>query len=164
MVEPLGTCWRAVAESKIDVGADVLILGGGPIGLGVVACCKAKGARSIIVSEVAAERRALATLFGATQVVNPLTEDVVAVTKAASSDGGGATASFDCAGLQQTIEVACRAVRPRGIVVNVAIWEKPVSFDLNLLCFGERRLHAGKSAHSPTACLPDCLSTLPNVV
>lgn len=122
----------------------MLILGAGPIGLGVVQCCKAKGARSIVVGEVAAERQALAKKFGATQVVNPVTEDLVAAVKAASKDGAGATASFDCAGLQKTLEAACLATRPRGMIVNVAIWEKAVPFDPNLLVFGERKLHAGK--------------------
>ncbi|KAK2005857.1 hypothetical protein LZ32DRAFT_642173 [Colletotrichum eremochloae] len=142
LVEPLATAWRAVVESDIKPGANVLILGAGPIGLGVIQCCKAKGATTIVVAEVADERQAMAKSFGATHVFNPLDVDLVAAVKAASPDGQGSIASFDCAGLQSTLQAACLATRPRGMVINVAIWEKEVLFNPNLLIFGERKFHS----------------------
>ncbi|CAH0055985.1 unnamed protein product [Clonostachys solani] len=138
LVEPLATCWRAVVRSGIKNGDDVLVFGAGPIGLGVIQCCKAQGANNIIVAEVAVERRRLAKEFGATLVFNPLESDIVRETKKATHREQGADASFDCAGLEATLKAACLATRPRGVIVNVAIWEKPIEFNPNLLVFGER--------------------------
>lgn len=36
-----------------------------------------------------------------------------------------------------SLETACNAIRPRGTVVNVAIWEKAVPFNPNMLVFKE---------------------------
>lgn len=44
---------------------------------------------------------------------------------------------FDCAGVPASFETACKAIKARGTVVNVAIWEKPVSFNPNSLVFNE---------------------------
>lgn len=46
---------------------------------------------------------------------------------------------FDCAGVPASIKTACTAVRSRGTVVNVAIWEKDVPFNPNMLVFREGR-------------------------
>lgn len=143
LVEPLATCWRAVSESSIQPGDDVLIFGAGPIGLGVIQCCKARDAKRIIVAEVAAQRQVLAKQFGATHVIDPLKQDIVQEAKDLSDDGQGPQISIDCAGLAATLKSACLATRPRGIIVNVAIWEKAIEFNPNLLVFGERRYHSG---------------------
>jgi threonine dehydrogenase-like Zn-dependent dehydrogenase len=62
-----------------------------------------------------------------------------------SDDGQGPQISIDCAGLAATLKSSCLATRPRGIIVNVAIWEKAIDFNPNLLAFGERRYHSGMS-------------------
>lgn len=54
-------------------------------------------------------------------------------------DGDGADIVFDCAGLPVTLETACNAIKSRGTVVNVAIWEKAVPFNPNWLVFREGR-------------------------
>jgi threonine dehydrogenase-like Zn-dependent dehydrogenase len=46
-----------VDASPIEHDDAVLVLGAGPIGLGVVQCAKARGATTIIVAEVARERQ-----------------------------------------------------------------------------------------------------------
>ena len=151
LVEPLATSWRAVTESGIRPGDHVLIFGAGPLGLGVIQCCKARGAKKIIVAEVSSRRQMLAREFGATHVVDTNEEDIVKVARDLSDDGQGPQISIDCAGLAVTLKSACLATRPRGIVVNVAIWEKAVEFNPNLLVFGERRYHSGTCLHSPAA-------------
>lgn len=39
--------------------------------------------------------------------------------------------------LQNSLNTACQAVKARGVVVNVAIWEKEVPFQPNMLTFKE---------------------------
>lgn len=125
LVEPLAVAWHAVDQYPIKKGDSALVLGAGPIGLGVIQCLKARGAGRIIVAEVAAERQNFAKLFGATDVLDPRTEDVVKRCKEMCA-GQGPHMALDAAGVPASLKTAALAVRARGTVVNVAIWEKEV--------------------------------------
>lgn len=122
----------------------MLVLGAGPIGLGVIQCLKARGANKIIVAEVAAERQNFAKYFGATHVLDPRHDDIVAKSKELC-EGRGPNIAMDCAGVAASIKTATLAVRAQGRIVNVAIWEKEVPFQPNNLVFGEKKYSAGKS-------------------
>ncbi|KAG9771196.1 sorbitol dehydrogenase, partial [Aureobasidium melanogenum] len=140
LVEPLSVAWHAVAASPlVEIGpknASVLVLGGGPIGLAVVQVLVAHGTKKIIMSEIAAQRQAFAREFGAHHVLAPNVYDVVGVSRELCH-GEGPDIVFDCAGVPASFESACKAIKARGTVVNVAIWEKPVSFNPNSLVFNE---------------------------
>lgn len=123
LVEPLAVAWHAVDATYIEKGDDALVLGAGPIGLGVIQCLKARGANQIFVAEVAAERQNFAKHFGATHIFDPTKEDVVARCKELTG-GRGPQIALDCAGVAASIKTATLAVRARGRIVNVAIWEK----------------------------------------
>jgi len=112
------------------------VLGGGPIGLAVVQTLVAHGTKKIIMSEIAAQRQAFAREFGAHHVLAPNVYDLVAVSRELCR-GEGPDIVFDCAGVPASFDTACRAIKPRGTVVNVAIWEKGVTFDPNVLVFKE---------------------------
>jgi threonine dehydrogenase-like Zn-dependent dehydrogenase len=137
LVEPLAVAWHAVsAAPSLRPEHTVLVLGGGPIGLAVVQCLVAKGVKQIIVSEVATRRQTFAKNFGAHRVLNPKSDDVVAMVRELSG-GRGADVVFDCAGLKASLDTACDAVKTRGHVVNVAIWEREIPFQPNKLVFKE---------------------------
>jgi threonine dehydrogenase-like Zn-dependent dehydrogenase len=143
LVEPLAVAWHAVDQYDIQKGDSALVLGAGPIGLGVVQCLKARGAEIIIVAEVAKQRQDYATHFGATHILDPRTDDVVTKCKELC-DGQGPKVALDCAGVAASIKTAALAVRARGTVVNVAIWEKEVPVQPNWFVFGEKQFKAGK--------------------
>ena len=128
--------------AQLQSGEDALVLGAGPIGLGVIQCLKAQGANRIVVAEVAKERQSFAKHFGATHIFDPRHEDVVAKCKELT-DGRGVHVSLDCAGVAASVKTACLAVRAQGRIVNVAIWEKEVAFNPNNLVFGEKKYSAG---------------------
>lgn len=133
----MAVAWHAVKRSPFKKGDAVLILGGGPIGLAVVQSLVARGAEKIIVSEVAPKRREFAKEFGAHYVIDPIRDDVVAKVLEIC-DGRGVNVAFDAAGVQAGLDKAILAVRPRGTLVNIAVWERPISFDPNALTFRER--------------------------
>ncbi|KAF2086842.1 GroES-like protein [Saccharata proteae CBS 121410] len=144
LVEPLSVAWHAVDSvptTDLNSSSTVLVLGGGPIGLAVVQCLKARGAGKVIMSEIAAQRQAFAREFGADHVLCPKTYDLVALSRELSG-GKGPDVVFDCAGVAASLTTACMAVRARGTVVNVAIWEKPVPFQPNMLVFKEAKYAA----------------------
>ena len=130
--------WHAVNTSPYKKGDSVLILGGGPIGLAVIQCLKVKGCEKIIVSEVAPRRKEFAKQFGAHYVLDPTKEDIVAQVREIC-DGRGANIAFDAAGVQAALDQAILAIRARGTLVNIAVWEKAVALHPKDLVFRERR-------------------------
>lgn len=125
LVEPLAVAWHGVNQSPLREGDSAIVMGAGPIGLGVIQCLKARGAKNIIVVEIAKERQNFAKHFGATHLIDPRHEDAVKRAKEIC-DGQGPQVAFDAAGLAITLKSAALAVRARGTIVNLAIWEKEV--------------------------------------
>jgi (R,R)-butanediol dehydrogenase / meso-butanediol dehydrogenase / diacetyl reductase len=62
---------------RADLGQSALIIGAGPIGLAVLLCLKAFGAKMILISEIAAMRKEQAEKFGVDAVLDPTQVDVV---------------------------------------------------------------------------------------
>ncbi|USP81822.1 uncharacterized protein yc1106_09096 [Curvularia clavata] len=141
LVEPLSVAWHAVSAAPLMPDSIVLVLGGGPIGLAIVQCLVAKGVQKIIMSEISGARQRFAREFGAHHVLCPKTYDIVKMSRALSNERGPDVV-FDCAGVPASLNTACMAVKPRGTIVNVAIWEKEVPFNPNLLVFRESKYTA----------------------
>ncbi|KAF2768070.1 GroES-like protein [Teratosphaeria nubilosa] len=137
LVEPLAVGWHAVNMSPFKPTDSVLVLGGGPIGLAVIQALRARGARQIIVSEVAAMRKEFAADFGAHIVLDPTKDDIVTRCKELTG-GRGVDVTYDAAGVQPGLDQAILALRARGTHVNIAIWEKRCTIFPNDLVFRER--------------------------
>ncbi|MCT8389807.1 2,3-butanediol dehydrogenase [Leuconostoc holzapfelii] len=127
-IEPTAVAVQAVKEGGLRFGEKVVIFGAGPIGVLVAAAAKAAGATKIVAVDLSEVRLKKALEMGATDAVNP---GEVADTIAAIHDiiPGGADVSFEVAGVQPTFEQAIDATRPRGTMVIVSIFAKPISFD-----------------------------------
>lgn len=138
LVEPLSVGWHAVAISPFQPGDAALVLGGGPIGLSVIQALKARGCDKIIVSEVSSMRKDYARDFGAHYILDPTKDDIVKRCRELV-DGKGVHLAFDAAGVQAALNEAVRAVRARGTVVNIAIWEKPFQLQPSDMIFRERK-------------------------
>lgn len=78
LVEPVGIAVHAVNKSSISSGDVAVIVGCGPIGLGLIAVLRARGVRHIVASDLSPKRRELAGIMGATLVVDARAESVVA--------------------------------------------------------------------------------------
>lgn len=123
MVEPLAVGLHAVTKSDMPVGARVLVIGAGPIGLSVTAFAQLRGAASVVVSERAPARREAAASFGASAVIDPTkTEDVGA--EFARLAGGPPDVIFECVGVPGLIQNAINLSRPRGTIVVVGVCMK----------------------------------------
>lgn len=141
LVEPLAVGWHAVTQSPLKSTDDILILGGGPIGIAVIQALRARGCGKIIVSEISTSRQKFAKHFGADEVLDPRKDDVVKKVQGITN-GEGVDIVFDCAGVAVGLETACKAIKVKGTVVNVAIWEKAVPFQPNDLVFREGKFVA----------------------
>lgn len=128
IIEPLAVGRHALAISEIqDFGKlSILVLGGGPVGISTLYNLRAAGASKVFVSEPTAKRQER-TRELASEVFNPLLVDVAEECRKRTDDRG-VDMVFDCAGVPAAMTAGMDAVRRRGMYVNVAGWEQPVSF------------------------------------
>lgn len=117
LVEPFTVAYGATDE--IDGSDDVIVFGGGPIGLCAVASASAKGGRVILV-EPDASRRDIGVQLGADVTVDPIGIDIVDHLLGLT-DGRGATRIVEATGrpdvMAQTLEVAAYG----GYITNIGI-------------------------------------------
>ena len=71
LTEPMAVAWHAVQRGEVRKRDVAIVIGCGPVGLGVILCLKAKGVRTVVASDYSAGRRALAASCGADVVVDP---------------------------------------------------------------------------------------------
>jgi threonine dehydrogenase-like Zn-dependent dehydrogenase len=71
LVEPMAVAWHAVQRGEVKAKDVAIVVGCGPVGLGVILCLKAKGVRTVVASDFSPGRRALATACGADIVIDP---------------------------------------------------------------------------------------------
>jgi 2-desacetyl-2-hydroxyethyl bacteriochlorophyllide A dehydrogenase len=118
LTEPLAVGAHAARMAGNLLGARVLVIGAGPIGLAVTLFARVAGARHVVVSEIAPVRREHAVGLGAA-VVDPAAEPVAAAY--ARIAGGAPDIIFECVGVQSMLR-QCIDIAPlhgRIIVVGV---------------------------------------------
>jgi threonine dehydrogenase-like Zn-dependent dehydrogenase len=71
LTEPMAVAWHAVRRGDVGKRQVAIVIGCGPVGLGVILMLKARGVRTVVASDLSAGRRALATACGADVVVDP---------------------------------------------------------------------------------------------
>jgi Zn-dependent alcohol dehydrogenase len=102
----------------VEEGSTVLVTGAGGIGLSIVQGARLAGAAHILVSDPVAERREVASRLGATQTIDPTSEDVVA-TAIAETRGLGVDYAFDAVGSADLVVSCIQATRKGGSIVLV---------------------------------------------
>ena len=112
-----GTAYGAL--KRLDLAGDetIAIFGQGPVGLSATQLAKAMGAR-VIALDISEERRDLARQFGADEVVDPLSNDVVEAIRDLTH-GEGAQKSLDCSSNPEARRDAVRSVRTWGTACYV---------------------------------------------
>ncbi|HEX5225532.1 MAG TPA: zinc-binding dehydrogenase [Solirubrobacteraceae bacterium] len=74
LTEPMAVGLHAVARGEVKKRDVAIVIGCGPIGLAVICMLKARGVRTVVASDFAPGRRALASACGADVVVDPASE------------------------------------------------------------------------------------------
>lgn len=103
--------------ARVPPGATVLVIGLGGIGLSIVQGARIAGASRIIAADPLPARREAAQRLGATDLLDPGADDVVARTQALTEVG--ADYAFDAVGRGTLVQTALAAVRNGGTVVCV---------------------------------------------
>ena len=130
LAEPMAVAVHAVRRAPQLLGASVMVLGAGPIGLGVLQAASAAGATTTIVTEVSPARREAAAKLGATAVVDPANDDVRAAVRDVSREGVDVV--FETTANDTALGQGLAALRPRGTLVSVAGWGELARVDMGL--------------------------------
>lgn len=119
LVEPLAVGLHAVKRANLRPGANVLIVGGGPVGLSVALWLKFFGARNIVVSDLIASRAEGAGQFGATAAIDASKEDVSE--RFLELTGGSPDVVFDAVGVPGSMQTSIGYAPINGRVVVVGL-------------------------------------------
>jgi L-iditol 2-dehydrogenase len=119
LCEPLAIAAYAVREAQMPEGAEVAILGAGPIGLSCLITAQAENAKTCYVTEKVKERVEVAAANGATWVGSPDEEDIVK--EILERQPAGMDVVFECAGQQETIDQAVELLKPGGRLMLIGI-------------------------------------------
>jgi (R,R)-butanediol dehydrogenase/meso-butanediol dehydrogenase/diacetyl reductase len=147
LVEPMAVAWHAVGQSGVQPGQAALIVGAGPIGIGIWFALRARGVDLVLVSEPSGSRRETMQQLGATNLVDP-TQDDLASRVAELTDGHGADVAFDAAGAGVATLSALTSLTPGGRLVIVALHEKGFDFNPTVLVMSETSV-VGALAYLP---------------
>ncbi|MGD9812564.1 MAG: alcohol dehydrogenase catalytic domain-containing protein [Sphingobium sp.] len=113
-VEPVAVGIHAVAKAAMTVGAKVLIIGAGPVGLAVAACARLGGAANVVVAARTDRRAQLALTMGASEF---MLADEKLGDNFAKLAGGMPEIVVECAGVPGMMDLAAGLAAPRGRVV-----------------------------------------------
>jgi S-(hydroxymethyl)glutathione dehydrogenase/alcohol dehydrogenase len=105
--------------ARIEVGSTTVVIGCGGVGLSCVQGAAIAGASRVIAVDMMPQKLALATRFGATDVVNAKDGDPVQQVK--DLLGGGVDYSFEAIGLKQTTEQAWQMLKNGGTATVIGM-------------------------------------------
>ena len=130
LAEPLSVGAHGVALAAPERGDDVLVIGGGIIGIGAALAARRRTDGDVVVLEPRVERRDLCGRLGLTAV--------------APAEVLGGSRQFDvaldCVARPETLAGAIGAVPPRGTVVLVGIWEDEIPLPVSTVVGRETRI------------------------
>ena len=138
LVEPMSVAYHAATLGEPNADGTSMVFGAGPIGIGLWFALRGKGVEDVFVVEPSATRRASIEALGA-RTLDPTAVDVPAFI-ADHTNGAGADAVFDAAGVTPAVETALACVGARRPMVSVAIYEKPLTTPLLNLVMNESRI------------------------
>ena len=116
LTEPLACVVHSIGRANIQLGEDVVVIGGGIMGQYHVMLAKRKGAR-VILSEVDKTRAELAKKLGADIVFNPMEADPVEFVKAVT-EGRGADVVFNTTAIPSVVSQALEMTGKAGRMIQ----------------------------------------------
>lgn len=130
-VEPFACVLNSIERGQIELGDDVVVIGGGVMGILHVIAAKMSGAR-VILSEPDTERAKMAKRYGADIVLNPMEVDVVEEVKKMTG-GEGANVVFNTTPITA---LAAQAIAMTGMMGRMVQYssmhpDNPIEVSLN---------------------------------
>lgn len=118
-----------VINGQVAPGKDVMIVGAGPVGMGVLLTAQFYSPANIIVVDMDDNRLDMAKRMGATHTINPGKESLEDLLATLTS-GRGVDTAIEAVGLPATWELCSNSVKEGGHIAIVGVHGKPVEFEL----------------------------------
>lgn len=128
LVECMAIGAHAVRRSALQVGELAVIVGAGPIGMGVLQVAKSRGARTLMVDTNASRLAFCRDVLGADAVANPQEVDVAAQISDLN-DGALADVVFDATGNPRAMQAGFDLAGHGGRYVLVSIVKADITFN-----------------------------------
>lgn len=125
LIEPFAISAHAVRRAAVQPGDAVLVVGAGPIGLGVAAIAYADGAQ-VVVADTSSERRQHVEKNMSLPTVDPSAENFEASLRA-QFNGALALKVIDATGNQHAMNNAVNLIRHGGTIVFVGLFKGNLS-------------------------------------
>jgi 2-desacetyl-2-hydroxyethyl bacteriochlorophyllide A dehydrogenase len=128
LVEPLAIAAHGVRRANVTSGDTVLVMGAGPIGIGLIQFAKIAGAK-VVVMDVNDYRLGFCKKeLQANEIINPLNEDVVARLKEITN-GDMPTVVIDATGNRNVMNTAFNYIAHGGRFVLVGLQKGELAFN-----------------------------------
>jgi len=127
LIEPVAVACHDVRLSGLQPGEDVVVIGGGPIGV-LVAMVAREAGGNVVLSEVNPHRLEIAKKLGF-ETVNPAEVDLAETINTRTS-GKGADVVFEVSGTQPGVDAMTAVAAARARIVMVAIHATKPQIDL----------------------------------
>ncbi|GHH16839.1 zinc-dependent alcohol dehydrogenase [Streptomyces lanatus] len=137
LVEPTAVAVHDVGRAGVAAGENVVVVGGGPVGILIALVARAAGA-DVRVVELNPHRRSLAEELGMA-TWNPADEDVPALVGQWTGDAG-ADVAFEVSGAAGGVDTAVEVLGVRGRLCLVAIHPRPREVNLHRFFWRELTL------------------------
>ena len=129
MVEPFAIGMQAATKARIRPGDVAAVIGCGPIGIMVALAALAGGCARVFISDLSAEKLAIAGRYPGIVPVN-INDRSLADVIADETGGWGADIVFEASGSPRAFDGLFDIVRPGGAVVLVGLPVEKVAFDV----------------------------------
>lgn len=168
LMEPLAVGMHAALGSRPFGDGPALVIGSGPIALGMTWALRAAGYEGELVAQIKRGHEGeIAVSLGASSVVSPGDEARSALIETGAEaympivgdevyNGGGFPLVFDCVGSEQTVKQSLRYAAPQGRIIMLGCAAEIPKLDLTLvwarelsmrgfICYGEEDWRGGRA-------------------
>ena len=139
MVEPFAVGLQAAVKAKIQPGDTAVVTGAGPIGIMAALAALAGGCAHVIVSDLMAEKLAIAGRYTGISTVNVRSASLADAVRAAT-DGWGVDVVFEASGAPKAYAAIEKLIRPGGCLVLIGMPVEPVPLDISSIASKEIRI------------------------
>lgn len=152
LTEPLACVVHGVLTNNTIKAGDVAVIAGpGAIGLLTLQLVKAAGATAVVLGTSAdSHRLELAHNLGADYILDIQQGDPLELIADITPEGKGADVVYECSGAGPAAMQLLDLVRRQGRYVQIGLFGKPVTWDLDQLCYREL-IATGSNASIPAA-------------
>ena len=140
-----------VLNGQVKPGDTIAIVGSGPIGLAALLTAQFYSPAKIYMVDLDNNRLATARKFGATDIINSETEDVVKKIMGETKDG--VDVAIEAVGVPATFDVCQNIIRPGGHIAVIGVHGHSVDFQLQKLWIQNITLTTGLVSTNTTPML-----------